>query len=169
MYRLGHRLLWTTPSRCHSPSAAWLFPVEPPGALTQVRSTFLLWWRYSVPVSLIFHSSFVLIFKYSSLFVCLDKVYFVVNIISHRINQWFCFVLWTHFMCPFKALEWVYGSLHISQLHSRKDMLGSGCLICIWKLSVHFFLKSWPHGWQENLFNVLMDIIIMLPKILLFL
>ena len=28
----------TTPSRCHSPSAAWLFPVAPPGALTQVSS-----------------------------------------------------------------------------------------------------------------------------------
>ena len=52
-------------------------------------------------------------------------------------------------------------SLHLSQLHSGKGMLASGCLISIWKLSMQFFLKIWPHDWQEN--NVWMDIIITLP------
>ena len=55
----------------------------------------------------------------------------------------FGLVLWTHFMCPFRALEWGYGSLHISQLHSWKGMLRSGCLISLWKI--------WPQSWQKNI------------------
>ena len=71
-------------------------------------------------------------------------------------------------MGPFNALEWGYGSLHISQLHYGKGMLGSGCLIWIWKLCMNFFLKILPHGWQKPL--LCLDVIIIIrPKILLIL
>ena len=56
-------------------------------------------------------------------------------------------------MCPFKALEWGYGSLHISQLHALRAL----------------FPKDLTTWLTREPFNVLIDSIIMLPKILIFL
>ena len=79
----------------------------------------------------IFISSLVLTFECSSLFVCLTNVFLVLYIFSQGIQECFGFVLWTNFMCAFKANEWGYGFLHISQFHSGQGMFGSGCLISI--------------------------------------
>ena len=45
MYTLGNKLLWSTPSRYLPPIAAWLRPAAHHGELSQVTTTFLLWWR----------------------------------------------------------------------------------------------------------------------------
>ena len=70
-------------------------------------------------------------------------------------------------MYPLKAFEWGYGSLHISQLNSGKGHVRIWVFDFNMKAQSALFSKDLTTWLTREPFNILMDIIIMLPKILL--